>query len=385
MSEIIDVPMSGQRSLATVTAEIRAYQDAARRMAVQYSIEIGRRLIEAKEMVGHGEWGAYLREELGFSQSTANNHMAMFRAYAADQMRLDGDNLKNQAFGNLTYTQALALLALPSEEEREAFVESHDMAGLSTRELREELRKRQEAGFGAENEDAEALREKLDDAEKRVTMALDELDEYRMDSIEAKKRASAAEEQLREAERLKTAFKAASDVAEKKAQEAAIRAGQLEKDLREARKAEKDAVKALQEAKDNPTVPPETLEKLRREAEAAAEASHKADYEALEEAKKKYVQAEREASAARQAKEAADKQCLSLRQEKEAAEKALRMAAPEMAVFKERFERVQSDLMTLIRSIDGLPEGKRAGAWRAMDALNNMAKSEYTEMREAAV
>lgn len=385
MSEIIDVPMSGQRSLATVTAEIRAYQDAARRMAVQYSIEIGRRLIEAKEMVGHGEWGAYLREELGFSQSTANNHMAMFRAYAADQMRLDGDNLKNQAFGNLTYTQALALLALPSEEEREAFVESHDMAGLSTRELREELRKRQEAGFGAENEDAEALREKLDDAEKRVTMALDELDEYRMDSIEAKKRASAAEEQLREAERLKTAFKAASDAAEKKAQEAAIRAGQLEKDLREARKAEKDAVKALQEAKDNPTVPPETLEKLRREAEAAAEASHKADYEALEEAKKKYVQAEREASAARQAKEAADKQCLSLRQEKEAAEKALRMAAPEMAVFKERFERVQSDLMTLIRSIDGLPEGKRAGAWRAMDALNNMAKSEYTEMREAAV
>ena len=385
MSEIIDVPMSGQRSLATVTAEIRAYQDAASRMAVQYSIEIGRRLIEAKEMVGHGEWGAYLREELGFSQSTANNHMAMFRAYAADQMRLDGDNLKHQAVGNWTYPQALALLALPSEEEREAFVESHDMAGLSTRELREELRKRQEAGFGAENEDAEALREKLDDAEKRVTMALDELDEYRMDSIEAKKRASAAEEQLREAERLKTAFKAASDAAEKKAQEAAIRAGQLEKDLREARKAEKDAVKAMQEAKDNPTVPPETLEKLRREAEAAAEASHKADYEALEEAKKKYVQAEREASAARQAKEAADKQCLSLRQEKEAAEKALRMAAPEMAVFKERFERVQSDLMTLIRSIDGLPEGKRAGAWRAMDALNNMAKSEYTEMREAAV
>ena len=40
MSEIINVPMSGQRSLATVTAEIRAYQDAARRMAVEYSIEM---------------------------------------------------------------------------------------------------------------------------------------------------------------------------------------------------------------------------------------------------------------------------------------------------------------------------------------------------------
>ena len=141
---IVDVPMKNQRSLATVTAEIRTLQDAARRMAIEYSIEIGRKLVEAKSMVGHGEWTDYLREELGFSQSTANNHMRMFEAYGAEQISLTGATVKSQAFANLSYTQALALLALPSEEEREAFVARHDMAAMSTRELQEELRRRGE-------------------------------------------------------------------------------------------------------------------------------------------------------------------------------------------------------------------------------------------------
>ncbi len=65
-----------------------------------------------------------------------------------------------------------------------------------------------------------------------------------------------------------------------------------------------------------------------------------------------------------------------LRAEKEAAEKALVLAAPEMAVFKTRFERVQKDLMELVRSVDGLPEDKRGGAWKALAALIETAKSE---------
>lgn len=376
MSEIIDVPMSGQRSLATVTAEIRAYQDAARRMAVQYSIEIGRRLIEAKEMVGHGEWGAYLREELGFSQSTANNHMAMFRAYAADQMRLDGDNLKNQAFGNLTYTQALALLALPSEEEREAFVESHDMAGLSTRELREELRRREDG----ETDSAEET--KLGKA-LEVMAGLRKQDTARIQEVE--RQAMAANEARDEALKAQDAAQKASAEAERKAQAAAEAMTKAQKELAEARKAEKQALKALKEAKADKTVPAETLEKLRREAQEAAEASHKADYEALEEARKKYAQAEREASAARQAKEAADKQCLSLQQEKEALEKQLRLSAPEMAEFKVIFGQAQEALNKAVDALWKLPADKVDGGVRAVKALLDRAGKRLEEERYEAV
>ena len=166
MNEIIDVPMSGQRSLATVTAEIRTLQDSARRVVLTYSIEIGRRLVEAKDMVGHGEWGDYLHRELGFSQSTANNHMRLFEAYGASQMTLTGAAVKSQAFADLSYTQALALLALPSEEDREAFVQTHDMSSMSTRELQEELRRRDQ---GAEDEPTrEEMTGRLDDALEEI-------------------------------------------------------------------------------------------------------------------------------------------------------------------------------------------------------------------------
>lgn len=377
MSEIIDVPMSGQRSLATVTAEIRAYQDAARRMAVQYSIEIGRRLIEAKEMVGHGEWGAYLREELGFSQSTANNHMAMFRAYAADQMRLDGDNLKNQAFGNLTYTQALALLALPSEEEREAFVESHDMAGLSTRELREELRRREDG-------ETDSVEETKLGKALEVMAGLRKQDTARIQEVE--RQAMAANEARDEALKAQDAAQKASAEAERKAQAAAEAMTKAQKELAEARKAEKQALQALKEAKADKTVPAETLEKLRREAQEAAEASHKADYEALEEARKKYAQAEREASAAKQEAEKMADTVRRYAEEKEALEKQLRLAAPEMAAFRARFEAAQEAINKAVDALWALPSDKVDGGVRAVRALlERVGKRLEDERYEAAM
>lgn len=399
MSEIIDVPMKGQRSLATVTAEIRSYQDAARRMMVTYIIEIGRRLVEAKSMVAHGAWESYLREELGFSQSTASNYMKIFEAYAAGQMTLEGAALKSQAFANLSYTQALELLALPAEE-REEFAETHDLSNMSTRELREELRKRQQAQDGddegallaeqfgtrapdkaqednaAAEAEAELLREKLEAAQKDRQEAISQMDQAQMQGEEYRRRAIKAEEELEFATKVKDALKAKSDEAERQAQAAAEELTKAKAELAEARKAEADAVKKLNAAKADRSVPKETLEKLRKEAEATAEAAYKADYEKLDQAQKNATRAENEATKARQEakeasgrlaalqveKEKADKQCLSLQAE-------LRLAAPELAVFRASFERIQTDLMDLIRSVDKLPEEKQVGARRGLAAM----------------
>ena len=349
MSEIINVPMSGQRSLATVTAEIRAYQDAARRMAVEYSIEIGRRLVEAKDMVNHGEWGDYLREELGFSQSTANNHMNMFRAYAADQMRLDGAAVKNQAFANLSYTQALALLALPSEEEREEFVETHDMEDLSTRELQAEIAR---------------LREEKNAAEARANEMAGRLPALQVEKEAAE---ATAEEAGRQCVSLRNAVDALKNERKKDAEHVADfqRQAQAANEAKyEAEKRCADLQEKLEAAKKNPTVPKDVLDRLKKEAEAAAQ-------KAADEAVKAAEAAAREEAVQEQAEKLA-----ALQAEKEAAEKALLLAAPEMAVFKAAFERVQKDLMELVRSVDGLPEDKRGGAWKALAALIETAKSE---------
>lgn len=367
MNDIINVPMSEQRSLATVTAEIRSYQDAARKMMITYCIEVGRRLVEAKGLVGHGEWGAYLRDELGFSQSRANDLMRLFDAYAADQIRLDGTALKSQAFGNLSYTQALALLVLPSDEEREAFVQSHDMSKMSTRELQEELRRRNQES--QDEPTREELAERLDDALEEIRengAALQDAEQkaaaYRVQAeglgkIAAEHRA-AEEAALREKEEAA----AARAEAERRAKEAADKLAALQAELDKARKAEAAALKDLRKAQSDKTVPPDVMEKLKKEAEAAAEASYKADSEAPDEAKKERARAEEELDKARREAEAAAKSLAALQRE-------LALAAPELAVFRSRFERVQADLSELVQSVATLPEDKQAGARRGLAAL----------------
>ncbi len=378
MNDIINVPMSEQRSLATVTAEIRSYQDAARKMMITYCIEVGRRLVEAKSLVGHGEWGAYLRDELGFSQSRANDLMRLFDAYAADQIRLDGAALKSQAFGNLSYTQALALLVLPSDEEREAFVQSHDMSKMSTRELQEELRRRNQ---GTQDEPTrEELAERLDDALEKIRedgVALQDAEQkaaaFRvqaegLEKVAAQHRA-AEEAALRE----KEAAAAARADAERKAKEAADKLAALQAELDKAQKAEAAVLKDLRKAQSDKTVPPDVLEKLKKEAEAAAEASYKADSEALDEAKKERARAEEELDQARREAEEAAKSLTALQRE-------LALAAPELAVFRSRFERVQADLSELVQSVATLPADKQAGARRGLAALLDGVKEQLDQI-----
>jgi len=133
-----------QRSPELIAAEINNIINQTRTMVLYNSIEIGRRLCEAKLCVPHGEWGTWLKISVDFSQSTANNMMRIFEEYGADQIALFGETgAKSQALGSLSYTQAVALLALP-DGEREEFVENHDIDNMSTRELQKVIKELEE-------------------------------------------------------------------------------------------------------------------------------------------------------------------------------------------------------------------------------------------------
>ena len=375
MSEIINVPMSGQRSLATVTAEIRAYQDAARRAVLSYCIEIGRRLVEAKSMVSHGEWGTYLREELGFSQSTANNHMRLFEAYGADQMTLTGAAVKSQAFADLSYTQALALLALPSEEAREEFVETHDLASMSTRELQEELRRRGDGGTHcaplqeADEPTREELAGRLDDALNEIRDQGIELqsmkDKVRAAIVDRDKAEAGEDQEFQRANALKIerdkmqdqliSAQKERDTAQASARKAADELEKAKAALEAAKRSETDTMKKLNEAVKNPKVPKDVLDKLRKEAEEAAEKRHKADYEDLDKARAKLIKAEEEAARARQ--------------EAERLEKELKLAAPGVAEFKVLFSQSQEILNKCIEAVLELPPDKVQGGVNAIKRM----------------
>lgn len=145
MSDIITTTeeVKPLRSHVVIATEINSIKEQTRKIVLFNAIEIGRRLVEAKEVVAHGEWANWLRDSVDFSQSTANNMMRLFEEYGANQMSLFDVNLKSQTFGNLSYSQAVLLLAIP-EDEREEFVKENDVENMSVRELDTVIKEKQE-------------------------------------------------------------------------------------------------------------------------------------------------------------------------------------------------------------------------------------------------
>ena len=158
-----------ERTPEIVAAEIRQIADQTRKMVLNSSIEIGKRLCEAKEMVPHGEWGSWLEKEVNFKQSTANNLMRIYTEYGDIQGELWGASAKSQTFGNLSYSQAVALLAVPAEE-REEFVKENHVEDMSTRELQEAIKARDEAV-----KERDKAREELDEAIKNRETEIDKI------------------------------------------------------------------------------------------------------------------------------------------------------------------------------------------------------------------
>ncbi|MDR9857851.1 DUF3102 domain-containing protein [Paenibacillus sp. VCA1] len=147
--------MTIQRTADVIAAEIRSIDQQARQYVLQSAIDIGTRLKEAKELVPHGEWGTWLKNNVNYSQSTAINFMKVSEEYA-----------NSQALANLSYTQAVQLLSIPAEE-REQFVQENNVTELSTRELKEVIKEKKalEKQLQKANEQAEyerLEREKLE-------------------------------------------------------------------------------------------------------------------------------------------------------------------------------------------------------------------------------
>ena len=152
------------RTPEVIAIEINSIKEQTMRTLLYNSIEIGRKLVEAKALVSHGEWWKWLAESVDYSTSTANNLMRIFEEYGGDQITLLGDNLKSQAFGNLNYSQAVELLGLPVEE-REIFVKENNVEEMSTRELKKAIKELKNANKEKDN----ALKER-DKAIERISV-----------------------------------------------------------------------------------------------------------------------------------------------------------------------------------------------------------------------
>lgn len=180
------------RTLEMVAAEIRTFTASM----LNSIIEIGRRMCEAKAMLPYGKFGEWIEANTCYSRSTANNYMRVYQEYGTLQGSLFGTTVENdQAFGKLNYTQALALLALPSGE-REEFVETHDVEKMSTRELQNAIAERDAAIKKAAEAEKERDAARRDEAaaKKTITYVSERAEK---DRNEAQKTLDALNEQIK--------------------------------------------------------------------------------------------------------------------------------------------------------------------------------------------
>ena len=147
---------AGDRTIEAITGEILD----AQRKGGEAILTIGRCLNEAKAMLPRGEWLPWLAEKVGYSEKTAQNFMRLAREFS-----------NPQALADLGATKALKLLALP-QEEREKFVEDHNVIDMTTRQLEQAIKERDEARKAAEEAQAEASTAEQARAKMAEDMAL---------------------------------------------------------------------------------------------------------------------------------------------------------------------------------------------------------------------
>lgn len=164
MGAVASLEPKEARDIETITAEILTLKQNAG----DAIIKIGQRLIEAKAMLSHGEWLPWLNDRVEFSERSAQNLMRLSREWS-----------NPQALADLGATKALTLLALPPEE-RETFMEEHHLVGgeektvidMTSRELEQAIRERDEARLAAQAAQADARSAEESRAKMETDMTL---------------------------------------------------------------------------------------------------------------------------------------------------------------------------------------------------------------------
>lgn len=300
-----EAPAAPERDIQLITAEIQFFK----RQAGQAVYEIGRCLLEAKAQLKHGEWLPWLRDEVAFSEASAQRYMRLAREYG-----------KSRIVTDLGAGKALELLALP-ESQREKFVEENDVSGMTREQLRQAIRERDEASVLAARE-----RVRAETAEQSRTKMEEDMKALK-------------------------ALHAAAVETQREKEEALAKAEAELKDLRS---------RPVEVAVETRDAAPEQIEAAKAEGAKAAEAKAKAELKKLRE----------ELKAAKERTEDAQKQ---MEEAREAAEKARKLAAASqeegMVRFKLLFADAQETVNRMAEELEQAPEESRDKLRRAMLAL----------------
>ena len=206
---------ANEARLLALATEINTIKQTTQRMMMQAAIDLGKRLVEVKAAVGHGTWGKWLLEHVAYSERTAQNLIRLYEAYGRGEKSLFGNSGDPKLVSDLSVSQAVALLGIKDADERASFIEENDVAQMTKRELEAAIKERNEAREAlsaqkaAAKEEAEALKQRLQEVQKEaakeqgeaLSKKEEEIERLRAALSDAKERAKEESGSATEAER----------------------------------------------------------------------------------------------------------------------------------------------------------------------------------------
>lgn len=248
MKEVINAEYTvvPERTPETIAAEIRIIDAQVCQTALRGAVEIGARLKEAKELVGHGKWEDWCKENLNYTASWAAKLMKISSEYGDENSPYLAAVSNLHTSADLSISKAFRLLQVP-EDKVEEFVENHDVGDMKVTELEDEIKALKEENASlAENK--MRLEEEL--SAKEVVPAPVSEEEIAKLRSEIDKANAKAEKEKEKADKLKreqgTEIQKAEEKAAREAEEK-VRA-ELADDLAAAEKKVSDARAAAEAA-----------------------------------------------------------------------------------------------------------------------------------------
>lgn len=145
--------------LPLLAAQARSYSE---NLAMNM-FQLGRVFTEAKALVKHGEWGAWLRDNSGMSERSAQQLMAVYARFGSQP-----------AFMGLEKSKLFKLLSLPAGQEDD-FAQEHDLEDMTAREV-EAAVKRARAEFAQQLDEERRWRQQAEGRARELSEQLQNKD-----------------------------------------------------------------------------------------------------------------------------------------------------------------------------------------------------------------
>ena len=153
------------KSTEQLTAEVNVRYRQAEQLAGMSAMmlaDAGRRLIEIKARIPHGQFETWCADNLEFSKSKAEKMMKLAERVADENSLFS----KTETFTDIGISRVWALLAAPEEVAAEV-IETNDVESMTVRELKAELTRVKEEKEAAERK-AEMIDHNNDDIRKEL-------------------------------------------------------------------------------------------------------------------------------------------------------------------------------------------------------------------------